>query len=122
MSQSTTNTQTTATGINVEQLIGPIMMLAVFKGQDITPILDALINSKITDTLIEQLAQNVPQEYQDLVNVVKLAVQMDTLRGLLAAMKGEQYQPKFGLDKAIELFVTIQMISALSGALGGAQG
>lgn len=113
--------QTTPT-INVDQLIGPVMMLAVFKGQDISPILDALINSKITDALIAQLAASVPEEYKDIVNVVKMAAQLDTLRGIIAAMRGEAYEPRFGLDKAVELIVTINMISALSQALGGAAG
>ena len=119
MSQSTSTQTQTTLGIDINQLIGPVLMLAVFKGEDITPVFDALINSKITETLLDNLAKNIPQEYQDIVNVIKMAAELDTIRGILAAIKGQEYQPKFSIDKAIELVVTLQMMNALTQALGG---
>lgn len=119
MSQSTSTQTQTTLGIDINQLIGPVIMLAVLKGEDITPVFDAIINSKVTETLLDNLAKNIPPEYQDIVNVIKMAAELDTIRGVLAAIKGQEYQPKFSIDKAIELVVTLQMMNALTQALGG---
>lgn len=108
------------TMININEILGPVLMLAVFKGQDISPILDAMINSKITETILDKLAANVPQEYQDIVDVLKLAAQMDTVNGVVAAIRGRKYEPKFGLDKAVEIVLMLNLAAKLGGSQGGA--
>ena len=111
-------TTTTTPALDVGELVGPLLMMAVFKGQDITPVIDALLNSKITETLITKLAASVPEEYQDIVDVIKLAAQMDTINGLLAAIRGGSYQPKFGVDRAVEVILMLNLVSKLSQAAG----
>ena len=108
MSQATTE-------FNINEIIGPLMLSAIMKGQDITPVIDALVNSKITEALIDKLAQNIPQEYADIVNVLKLAAQLDTLKAVMAAMQGKRYESKFGIDKVLEVVVGLQFLKVFGG-------
>ena len=111
------------TQINIVQLVQPMLLSAILKGEDISKLIDVIVDAQVNDVIFNKVLSSiqVPEEFQGLIDVFKLANQLDTLKAIMAAMKGQEYQPKFGIDKVIELMVSLQMINALSTALGGTQ-
>ena len=100
--------------IDIKELLGPVMMLNAFKGEefDITPLLDVMIGQKITENLLSSIT--LPSDFADLGDVICLQIQMQHVKALEAILKGERYE--FDISKVIETLVTFNMLSALTSA------
>ena len=112
-------------GIDVTALMKPLLLKAVFSQEGEGGLnLDAFINVMIQEKMESALLQSIelPQEFADLQDVICLMLQMDKLKTLTAALKGEEVPAGAGLDKVIGLVVQLQMLKALEGAFGGGEG
>lgn len=106
--------------IDVKSLIQPLLIKAVLRGEEIPidVIIDAEITQKIYDSLMKSI--QLPPEYADLKNVIDLMMQMDSVKRVLAVVRG-QAPPEPAIDKVIELVVNLQLLSTLAGAFGGGE-
>lgn len=105
--------------IDINSLIQPLLLKNIFTGGEfnLDPLIDAMVQDKIEESLLANV--NLPSEFADLGDVICLSLEMNKVKTVLAALKGEQVSPEEGLDKVIQLIVNLQMLSALSSSLGG---
>jgi len=105
---------TCTTTINVKDLIGPMLLASVVKGEevDVTPIIDMYVQQSLVNNLLGSIT--LPSDFADLGEIICITMQMELFKGLTAALRGEEYT--FDLSKPIELIVSLNMISALSSA------
>ena len=105
-------------GIDITQLMQPLLIRSVLKGEEIP--IDAIVDIQLTQTIYQKLMESVtlPSEYADLQSVIDLMVQMDGVKRFMAILRGES-PPEPAIDKVIELVVNLQLISSLSQSLGG---
>lgn len=101
--------------IDVRQILGPILVANVIKGGeiDITPLIDAMVGEQITQALLSSIT--LPSEVADMGDIICLMINLEQIKGLQALLRGETYE--FGIDKVVELIVTLNMMSALTSAL-----
>lgn len=104
-------------GIDINALIQPLLIRAVLKGGEIP--IDVIVDIQMTQTIYQSLMSGLtlPSEFADLQSVIDLMIQMDSIKRLLAVMRGET-PPEPAIDKIIELVVNLQLISSLSQSLG----
>lgn len=107
--------------IDIDALIKPLMLKAVMTGEGEIPI-DALINLQVEKKITDQLLQSIelPEDFQDLGDVICLMISMNRVKAVMAYMKGETPETT-GIDKVLELVINLQMLSALSSAFGGTE-
>jgi len=106
-------------GLDIGALMKPLMLKAAFTGQgelNLDPLIELMVQEKIEQSLLASI--DIPEEFADLVDVICLKLQMNKLKGLTAALKGEQVEVG-GLDDVINIVVQLQMLKALEGAFGG---
>jgi hypothetical protein len=107
--------------IDIGQLLQPLLLRSVFKGEELQ--LDAVIDVYVQDAITKSLLQNIdlPQEFADLGDVICLSLEMNKVKYLLAVLRGQQPPEGSGVDKVLEMVVSLQMLSALSQAFGGTE-
>ncbi len=105
--------------IDISAIIQPLMLRAVFKEGEMN--LDVLIDVIVQDKIEQSLLANVtlPAEFKDLENVICLMLDMNKVKSVMAALRGEQPPEGTGIDKVLELIVNLQMLGALTQSLGG---
>ena len=108
----------TTLGIDINALIQPLMIRAVLKGEEIP--IDVIVDIQMTQTIYQSLMAGItlPSEFADLQSVIDLMIQMDSVKRLMAVLRGET-PPEPAIDKIIELVVNLQLVSSLSQSLGG---
>jgi len=96
-------------GIDINQLIQPLMLKSVLKGEEvpIDTIVDLMISEKIEEQLLASVT--IPSEFADIVN---LMLEMDKLKRLMAILRGET-PPEPAIDKVIELIINLQLVESL---------
>ncbi len=104
-------------GIDISQLMQPLIIKSIFSGEEIP--IDALVDAMLTQKIYESIkgSLTLPPEFKDLESVLDLMIQMDSIKRVLAVLRGETPPPP-AIDKVIELVVNLQMINALSQAFG----
>ena len=109
-------------GFDLSGLMKPLMMKAVLTEGEMN--IDVFINVMVQEKMEQSLLSSItlPEDFSDLQDVICMMLQMDKLKGITAAMKGEAPPEGAGLDKIINLVVQLQMLSALEGAFGGGGG
>lgn len=101
--------------IDLNQLLQLSLFRSIFREEEtnIDQVLDAVVNSQIADQIVNSIIANIPQEYVDMVCLFK---QMEDIRALRAALRGEEYESR--IDKVVELAMTLQMLSAFQTTTG----
>ena len=100
----------TVLGIDIMSLIQPLLIKAVFKGEEIPvdALIDILVSEKIEETLLASIT--IPSEWIDIVNMM---LEMDKVKRFLAVLRGET-PPEPVIDKIIELIVNLKLVESLS--------
>ena len=101
--------------IDIKQILGPIMMAQVVKGEepDISGVLDIMVSQELVQNLLSNI--ELPSDFADLADVICLQLQMEQVKGVTQALKGGQYE--FDVSKVIDLIVNLQLMSSLTQTL-----
>ena len=104
--------------IDLGQILPVLVMKSMFKEGEETNF-DVLIEAMVNDKIVNSLLANIelPDEFKEMGDVICLMIQMDNLKTVLAALRGERVESK-ALDKALEMVINLQLLSVLSNAVG----
>lgn len=104
-------------GIDIKQLLTPMMLASVVKGEefDISKVVDIYVNDMIVNTLLQNI--QLPEEFKDLKDVIQLMLDVQRLKSISAVLKGET--PTIDISKVLDLVINLNLIASLAGAFGG---